>query len=50
MYCKKYGKKTQDQRLQASVTEQVSQYFALAAEDPSSTQNTSVVDSSREIW
>lgn len=34
-YCKMYNKKKTDERMAAAVNESVSQYFALAAEDPS---------------
>ena len=34
-YCKVYNKKQTDERMQLAVNEQVSQYFALASEDPS---------------
>lgn len=34
-YCKMYSKKKNDQAMQQAVNESVSQYFALAAEDPS---------------
>jgi len=36
-----YNKKKNDERMQAAVNEQVSQYFALAAEDPSATNTSS---------
>jgi len=36
-YCKFYNKKKNDNQMQVAVNEQVSQYFALAAEDSSAT-------------
>lgn len=38
-YCKMYNKKKTDEAMQNAVNEQVSQYFALAAEDPSQANN-----------
>ena len=35
LYCKMHNKKKTDERMQLEVNESVSQYFALAQEDPS---------------